>query len=99
MHIVDNKVLQMTLPTPIATSVLGYVEKSKDLGGDALSKELLVYWDYPEAAALAFYVDEKQPDSTLPHVPSPMLRDYDWPGVFTPFAHQKDTASFLSLRQ
>ena len=99
MHIVDNKVLQMTLPTPIATSVLGHVEKSKDLGGDALSKELLVYWGYPEAAALAFYVDEKRPDSALPDVPSPMLRDYDWPGVFTPFAHQKDTASFLSLRQ
>jgi SNF2 family DNA or RNA helicase len=99
MHIVDNKVLQMVLPTPIAASVLDQVEKSREVSGDALSKELLVYWDYAEAAALAFHVDQKQPNSNLPDIPSPMLRDYDWPGVYTPFEHQKDTASFLSLRQ
>jgi SNF2 family DNA or RNA helicase len=27
------------------------------------------------------------------------MRDYNWPGVFKPFDHQKDTASFLSLRR
>jgi SNF2 family DNA or RNA helicase len=99
MHIVDNKVLQMVLPAPIAESVLGHVERSKEVSGDALSKELLVYWDHNEASALAFYVDDKQPNPNLPDIPSPILRDYDWPGVYTPFAHQKDTASFLSLRQ
>ena len=29
--------------------------------------------------------------------PSPIHYDYDWPGKFTPFAHQRETASFLSL--
>ncbi len=30
------------------------------------------------------------------NVPPPMLSYYSWPGKFTPFAHQKTTAAFLS---
>jgi SNF2 family DNA or RNA helicase len=30
-------------------------------------------------------------------VPSPILRDYDWPGVYPPMAHQRTTAEFLTL--
>lgn len=30
-------------------------------------------------------------------VPSPMLREYNWPGRFKPYAHQRETAGFLSL--
>jgi SNF2 family DNA or RNA helicase len=99
MNIVDNKALHIALPTPLANAALAHIPKSKDLGGDAYNKELLVYWDYPEATSLAFYVDEQAPNSALPNVPSPMLRDYNWPGIYKPFEHQKDTASFLSLRQ
>ena len=99
MLIVDNKALQMTLPTPLAGSVLTNISKSKELNGDNVSKELLMFWEYPEAAALAFYVDTQMPTPVLPNVPSPILRDYNWPGIYKPFEHQKDTASFLSLRQ
>jgi len=31
--------------------------------------------------------------------PSPILHYYDWPGEFTPFDHQKQTAAFLTLNQ
>ena len=31
--------------------------------------------------------------------PSPILHYYDWPGQFTPFDHQKQTAAFLTLNQ
>ena len=31
--------------------------------------------------------------------PSPILYHYDWPGSFTPYDHQKDTAAFLTLNQ
>jgi len=99
MQVVDNKVLQMQLPAVVAEAALRNIQKSKNLGGDTENKEVLVYWDYPEASALAFYVDEKTPSLNLPSIPSPMLRDYDWPGIYTPFEHQKDTASFLSLRK
>jgi len=99
MDIIDNKALRMTLPAPVADRVLSYVSRSKELSGDTQSKELLMFWDYPEASALASFVDEKAPDSAMPNVPCPMLRDYNWPGIYKPFEHQKDTASFLSLRQ
>lgn len=29
--------------------------------------------------------------------PSPILHYYDWPGRFTPYEHQKDTAAFLTV--
>jgi len=31
--------------------------------------------------------------------PSPILHYYDWPGEFTPFDHQRQTAAFLTLQQ
>jgi SNF2 family DNA or RNA helicase len=31
--------------------------------------------------------------------PSPILHYYDWPGQYTPYDHQKDTAAFLTLNQ
>lgn len=33
------------------------------------------------------------------HVPSPMLTSYDWPGTFPPFAHQRETAAFMTLHK
>jgi SNF2 family DNA or RNA helicase len=35
----------------------------------------------------------------LKDVPSPILRDYTWPGLYKPFDHQKETAGFLSLHR
>ena len=29
--------------------------------------------------------------------PSPILHYYDWPGQYTPFEHQRETAAFLTL--
>ena len=31
--------------------------------------------------------------------PSPILHYYDWPGQYTPFDHQRETAAFLTLNQ
>ena len=33
------------------------------------------------------------------NAPSPILYYYDWPGQFTPYEHQKQTAAFLTLNQ
>jgi len=32
-------------------------------------------------------------------VPAPILHQYDWPGSFTPFAHQRDAAAFMTMYQ
>ena len=93
MEILENIALRVRLPSELTQTITRYVERSEVVDGD-----LLMCWDYDEAAYLAQTLDHKQPSPHLPSVPSPMLRDYKWPGIYKPFAHQSDTASFLSLR-
>ena len=98
MDIIDNIALKTTLPVNVADDVLSVVGESEMINDHGMRKDIAVYWGHDEAAAMAQVIDTYQPHALLPSVPSPMLRDYKWPGVFTPFRHQKETASFLSLR-
>jgi SNF2 family DNA or RNA helicase len=93
MQIIENTALRVTMPADDADRVLLGVAKSEVINQSNDNKELVVYWGYDEAAFLAKVLDT---DTTLP---SPMLRDYSWSGIYTPFEHQKTTASFLSLRR
>lgn len=54
--------------------------------------EVSLDWDLPSAQTLSRF---------MKNVPSPIKRDYNWPRPmgFEPFDHQKETASFLSLRK
>jgi SNF2 family DNA or RNA helicase len=54
--------------------------------------EVALDWDLSSAQTLSRFIK---------NVPSPIKRDYKWPRPmgFTPFDHQKETASFLSLRK
>lgn len=83
MQIIDNKALLLKVQDP--KTVISSIRKS------AVTPDgVLVHWGLKEAEALA--------DLKL-DVPSPMLRDYNWTGKYKPFDHQKETASFLSLRR
>ena len=53
--------------------------------------DVAVFWGLKEAQELATL--------KIKNVPSTITRDYDWPGRFKPFAHQKETAAFLTLRK
>lgn len=94
MEIIDNIALKLRAPAAILRSVKQNIERS-----EVVDRDLIVYWDYAEAATLAQTLDNEQPNPDIPHVPSPIMRDYDWPGIYKPFDHQKTTASFLSLRK
>lgn len=95
MEIIDGAALKVQLPADLKSRLLGHVKDSVPLSdGTVLTK-----WDHYESTFLARLLDSKQPYSKLPDVPSPMLRDYDWPGIFNPFSHQQHTASYLSIRQ
>jgi SNF2 family DNA or RNA helicase len=98
MQIVNNAALKLQLPPSITNVVLNKIEKSA-LINEGSAKKLLVNWEHNEAELLATCLDSEQPNPTLPQVPSPMLRDYDWPGLYTPFDHQKVTASYVSIRK
>ena len=55
--------------------------------------EVSVNWGFKEALTLS--------KLNVKNVPSPIIRDYKWPRpmALTPFDHQKETSSFLSLRK
>jgi SNF2 family DNA or RNA helicase len=83
VQIVDNKAL--LLDASDTSAVTGMIAKSAKV-----KEGVLVHWGHAEAEQLAqLYSD----------VPSPILKSYHWSGKFMPFEHQKETASFLSIRR
>lgn len=89
MEIVDNKALVVTTRRPHL--VTECIPKSKVIESNGDLHKVAVHWGLDEAQALA--------KLKVKNVPSPITRDYDWPGVFPPMAHQKDTAAFLTLNK
>jgi len=83
MQIVSNKHLLLRLRDP--TKVTSQIPKSQDIGNN----QVLVNWGLSEARALR--------QLNIRNVPSPILGQYKWPGMYKPFEHQKTTASFLTL--
>jgi SNF2 family DNA or RNA helicase len=99
MQVLEDKALQLTLPAPLAEKTVELIDRCKVVQDLGTRKNVVVFWDYDESSALAQILDTAKPSPEIPDVLSPIMRDYNWPGVFKPFDHQKDTASFLSLRR
>jgi len=99
MEIVDNAAVKFTASNSFASEITSRLERSEIIQDNKHSKELLVCWDHGEMKTLASYLDNFLPSQNIPKIPSPMQRDYTWPGFYTPFTHQRDTAYFLSIRQ
>jgi hypothetical protein len=89
MNVVDDTVVRMVIPSSDLQFLLGHIERCEVLKDDGTNAEVVVYWGVPEMQRLVRVYGD---------APNPMLKEYDWPGMFQPFAHQKVTASFLSLR-
>ena len=84
MQIVEDKALLLTLQNP--KQITTVIPKSKEL---SLNK-VVVNWGVDEAHTL---------QSLNIRVPSPIEKQYRWVGKFTPYQHQKDTASFLTMNK
>lgn len=88
MEIIDNKYLSVRTRNPVRiTRVLkdsAVVAQQDDISTVA------VEWDLYSAQTLAAL--------SFRNIPSPIHRDYDWPGLYQPFEHQRKTAEFLTLR-
>ena len=89
MRIVDNKLLVVRTRWP--SRITEVIKKSKAVAKQGDVSEVVVFWGLEEAQTLSKVGVRK--------VPSPILRDYNWPGLYAPMAHQKDTASFLTVNQ
>ena len=87
MQIIDNKVLVLRTRDP--NRITTTIKKSTELSHEDGVTEVAVFWGLQEAQTLRRL--------GVKNVPSPIDRDYNWPGIFRPMAHQKETASFLTL--
>lgn len=85
MQIIENKALLLKVREPQRITTI--IPKSKILD----SGEVLVKWGLEEAQVLK--------NLNIRNVPSPIEAQYQWTGVYPPFAHQKETASFLTMHR
>lgn len=86
MQIVDNKALQFV--TKKHAQITALIPRAAVLAQHGDKAQVLVHWGEDEWRVLR-NLGIKDP-------PHPILGRYKWPGVYTPFEHQRSTAAFLA---
>jgi len=92
VQIVQNSALRFKLNSVHVPIITKHIAKSEVLSDDGEQADVLVYWQLEEMQTLAKIFESF-------NIPSPITRDYKWPGLYTPFKHQITTAAFLTLRE
>ena len=85
MRIIDGRGLLLRLRNP--AKITTAIPTSKTIS----DTEVLVKWGVDETRVLK--------NLNVRDVPSPILGQYDWPGRYKPFDHQKTTASFMTMNR
>jgi len=91
MEIIDNTAVKLTVPQHIVPHITSNIEKCEVLEHKGNLTDLVVFWGVDEMTRLNQLIAFKN------NLPSPIVRDYDWPGIYKPFDHQRITAEFLSI--
>jgi SNF2 family DNA or RNA helicase len=89
MEIVENRALLLKVRD--AERITKVIPKSKIIESHEGYHEVLVHWGLEESRVLK--------NLGVKEVPSPILKDYGWKGLYAPFDHQKTTAAFLTLHR
>ena len=89
MEVIDNRALLLKVRD--AERITNVIPKSKVVQSHDDHHEVLVHWGIDEARVLK--------NLGVRDVPSPILGQYDWKGLYKPFDHQKVTSSFLTLHK
>jgi SNF2 family DNA or RNA helicase len=90
MEIVEGRALRVRVRSPDRFTAV--IPKSHYEGEVAPGvHEMLFHWGYDESLVLK--------NMGVKGVPSPINKAYNWPGLFKPMDHQRDTASFLSMHK
>ena len=87
MQVIENKALLFN--TRKAGQVTALIPKSKVINSNGDVDQVLVNWGFDEVQLLR--------NLGIKEVPSPIQGRYSWPGMFSPFDHQRTTADFLTL--
>ena len=93
MQILDNQALKLTVPEHIVPHITDNIEKSEVLEKRGNLADVIVYWGLDEMTKLNQIISFRN------NLPSPISRDYNWPGLYKPFDHQKTTSEFLSINR
>jgi SNF2 family DNA or RNA helicase len=86
MQIIENKALLFV--TKKAESIRSLIPKCRILETQGDKAKIMVHWGMDEVQVLR--------NLGIKNVPSPILGRYNWPGVFTPFDHQRVMADFMA---
>ena len=88
MEIIEDKALLLRTRNPQKYSI---IPKHKVMSENNGVYEVAVYWGLDECRVLK--------NLGVKNVPMPITRRYDWPGRFTPMAHQIETSAFLTAHR
>jgi SNF2 family DNA or RNA helicase len=91
MEIIQNTALKFTVPEHIVPHITENIEKSEIVEWRGNLADMVVFWGIPEMTRLNQLVSFRN------NLPSPISRDYKYPGLYKPFNHQRTTAEFLSI--
>ena len=86
VQIIDNRALLFV--TRKADQITALIPKSKIMDRQGALAKVLVNWGHEEVKLLR--------NLQIKDVPHPITGRYKWPGVYTPFEHQRTTAGFLA---
>jgi len=94
MNLIDNKILKLKLRDESAELVKEYIERSEILSRskDGIN-EVAIYWGLDEVTTLNQLIKLNK------NIPSPITKEYNWPGLYKPFDHQRLTSEFLSVQK
>ena len=92
MNIVEDIAVQFHCSHDVAQTIKASIDKSEVLGAQGSHSEMMVYWGVDEMQSLAILLEDSK-------LPSPIEKHYNWPGMFKPFDHQRDTSRFLTLHK
>jgi SNF2 family DNA or RNA helicase len=87
MQVIEDRALLFN--TRKAGQITAIIPKSKVIASNGDVDQLLVNWGFDEVQLLR--------NMGIKEVPSPIRGRYKWPGMFSPFDHQRTTAEFLTL--
>ena len=89
MVVVEDTAVHLQIPSKDLQYLVGYIDKCEVLEDNGTTAEILVYWGNEEMSRLT---------KLYGNAPSPITKKYNWPGMYTPFNHQKTTSAYLTLR-
>jgi len=93
MKLVGERAVKLMLPEHLGKLVTDTIPQSEILNTEDERSFVVVYWGLDEMTQINKLMRLKE------NLPSPMRRDYSYPGLYKPFDHQAVTAEFLSINE